>query len=115
MFNSKVFGLDTARLAAEALEATFARRTHIKVIFGEERRVSGTLGKAVNLPGIRKRLESRVSKQREQGLDEFRALWDTLSNTTCESVLVAIGWYDPDKLDWDDKRSNRRPDISNDS
>lgn len=115
MFNSKKFDIETARSAAEALEITLARRTHKKVIFGEERRVSGTLGKAVNLPGIRKRLESRITKQRDRGLVDFQALWDSLSFATCNSVLKAIGWYNPDELAWDDKRSNRRPDLSEDS
>lgn len=114
MFNSKKFDIETARSAAEALEITLARRTHKKVIFGEERRVSGTLGKAVNLPGIRKRLESRITKQRDRGLVDFQALWDSLSFATCNSVLKAIGWYNPDELAWDDKRSNRRPDLSED-
>ena len=114
MLSSEEFNIKTALAAAEALEVILARRTHIRVILGEERRVSGSLGKAVNLPEIRKRLESRSSKLRDQGLGEFRALWDTLSLATCNSVLEAIGWYDPGDLQWDDKRSNRRPDISED-
>lgn len=115
MFSSDEFNVQTASLAATALKTILARRTHIKVIFGEEHRVPGTLGKAVNLPGITRRLENRSSKQREQGLDEFRALWDTLSARTCRAVLEAIGWYDPHDLEWDDKRSNRQADVSDDS
>ena len=114
MFKSEEFDLKSASLAAEVLAKTLARRTHVKVIFGEERRVSGTLGLALNLPAIRKRLLSRSIKQRQRGLDEFKALWDTLSSGTCNSVLEAIGWYDPAKLEWDDQRSNRRPDLSED-
>lgn len=108
MFNSEEFNVQNALLAAVALKTIFARRTHVRVILGEERRIPGTLGNAVNLPGITRHLESAVSKRREQGLREFRALWDTLSAATCKSVLDAIGWYDPLDLDWDDKRSNRR-------
>jgi hypothetical protein len=115
MFKSEKFDLVSASLAAEVLAKILARRTHVKVVFGEERRVSGTLGFALNLPAIRKRLESRSIKQRERGLDEFKALWDTLSSRTCNSVLKEIGWYDPTKLEWDDQRSNRRPDLSEDS
>ena len=112
MFKSEEFSTESALLAAVALATIFARRTHIRVILGEERRVSGSLGKAVNLPGITSLLEHRSPKQRERGLGEFRALWDTLSAASRNSVLEAIGWYDPVKLEWDDIRSNRRPDVS---
>ncbi len=114
MFKSEDFTAKTALTAARALAGTLARRTHIRVIYGEEQRVSGSLGQAVNLPGITYRLESRSTKQRERGLAEFRALWDTLSAPTCNSVLDQMGWYDPNELQWEDQRSNRRPDFSED-
>ena len=49
------------------------------------------------------------------GLEDFQELWPTLSPQTRERVLEAIGWYDPKELDWDDKRSNRRPLVDPDS
>ena len=113
-FKSEDFDLKTALLAAQALAKIFARRTHIKVILGEERRVAGTLGQAVNLPGMTAGLEHRSQAQRERALADFRALWNTLSASTCNTVLEDIGWYDPKKLDWEDVRSNRRPDVLDD-
>ena len=114
VFKSKNFQVESALLAALALSQILARRIHRKMIFGEERLIAGTLGEAVKLPSITHRLEHRSSKQRDQGLEDFKLLWDTLSLATCQSVLDAIGWYKPQDLDWEDKRSNRRPDISED-
>ncbi len=114
MLNSQEFDIRTAQKAAVALAAILERRTRVKVILGEERVVPGTLGKVIRLPSIIARLESRVSTTRARGLEDFRQLWDTLSVQTTREVLNAIGWYEPHELDWEDPRSNRRPDLSED-
>ncbi len=114
MLTGQDFDIAKAQKAAVALEVILERRTRVKVILGEERVVPGTLGKAIKLPSIIARLESRSSNVRNRGLLEFRQLWDTLSAQTTREVLDAIGWYDPAKLDWEDPRSNRRPDLSDD-
>ncbi len=111
MFTSDQFDTGTALKAALALKKTLARRTHVKLVNGEERVVPGTLGEAIGLPGMISRLESRSSPQRDRGLEDFRTLWTTLSPQTTRKVLEAIGWYEPKDLDWDDPRSNRRPDL----
>lgn len=114
MLNSELFTTSTGLSAAIALKKIFARRTHVVLVLGEERRIPGTLGNAVNLPSITRRLEHRSAKQREQALEEFKALWNTLSAVTRNSVSEVIGWYEPEELTWDDKRSNRRPDLPED-
>jgi hypothetical protein len=114
IFPSEEFDVKSALSAAVALKKVLVQRTYKKVVNGEERLFAGTLGEAVHVPEITARLESRSSKQRERGLEEFRALWDTLATRTRNSVLDAIGWYDPRELLWDDKRSNRRPGIAED-
>lgn len=76
---------------------------------GHEVLVPGQLGEALHLPRIIQRLQSKQLRQREQGLDDFQSLWPTLSDNTRFKVLDNLGWYDPSDLDWDDKRSNRRP------
>lgn len=110
--DSEEFNLETARLAADALEEVFARRTHRKKYLGQIITVPGKLGEAVKLPTIKSKLNSRVGRRQESGLDDFRFLWDTLSAVTQETVLTAIGWYEPTRLEWDDKRSNRKPKIT---
>ena len=114
MFKSEDFDTRTALKAALALRETLAQRTHVKRVAGEERVVPGTLGEAVKLPVIISYLASRSSRRRDSGLEDFQALWNTLSSQTCNRVLLAIGWYEPKELDWDDPRSNRRPDLSGD-
>ena len=69
----------------------------------------GQLGEALQLPRITNRLQSKQQRLRDQGLDDFQELWPTLSLATREKVLSAIGWYDPKDLNWEDKRSNRKP------
>lgn len=114
MLQSEDFDEALALQAALALRKIFAQRTHVKLVHGEERVVQGTLGEAVRLPSTISLLGHRSAKQREKGLGEFRRLWDTLSSHTCRKVLDAIGWYEPKDLDWEDPRSNRRPDLSQD-
>jgi Ser/Thr protein kinase RdoA (MazF antagonist) len=103
------FSIETALDAAGALHRVLAARTHRRKVMGQEVWVPGQLGEALHLPRIMRRLQSKQQKQREQGLDEFHELWPTLSPATREKVLHRIGWYNPKELDWEDKRSNRRP------
>lgn len=110
--DSEEFSLESARLAAEALEQVLAARTHRKKYLGKIYTVPGKLGEALKLPTIIAKLNSRVTTRRDAGLEDFQFLWDTLSEATKESVLVHIGWYEPTRLDWEDKRSNRKPRIS---
>ncbi|GHD52315.1 hypothetical protein SAMN05216429_106179 [Marinobacter persicus] len=103
------FTVETALQAAVELQRVLAARTHRRKVMGQEVQVPGQLGEALKLPGIIRRLQSKQQRQRDTGLDAFTELWPTLSATTREQVLNGIGWYDPKELDWDDKRSNRRP------
>lgn len=107
--DSEHFTTETALEAAVALDKILARRMHRKKVLGQEVLVPGQLGQALHLPLILRRLNSKQLRQREQGLEDFSALWHTLSATTRGKVLDALDWYDPKRLDWDDKRSNRRP------
>lgn len=111
---SEDFDIDTALEAAKALEKVLASRIHRKKVWGQEIIVPGQLGEALKLPTIISQLSGKVIKRKEKGLTNFQELWDTLSHTTRDEVLNHIGWYDPRELDWDDKRSNRRPDSGND-
>lgn len=103
------FDVATALDAATALQRVLAARTHRRKVMGQDVLVPGQLGEALHLPQIIRRLQSKQLRQREQGLDDFHELWPTLSPATREKVLDHIGWYDPKSLDWEDKRSNRRP------
>lgn len=110
--DSEEFNLESARRAAEALQAVLAARTHRKKYLGKMYTVPGRLGEALKLPTIIRKLNSRVVSRQESGLDEFQFLWDTLSEPTRQSVLELIGWYEPTDLDWDDPRSNRKPKLT---
>ena len=112
MLDSEEFNLESARCAAEALEQVLAARTHRKKYLGKIYTVPGRLGEALKLPTIIAKLNSRVTSRQESGLEDFQFLWDTLSAPTRESVLEQIGWYEPTRLDWEDKRSNRKPRIT---
>ena len=111
----ETFTIETALDAATELRKVLAARTHRRKGMGQEVMVPGQLGEALQLPRIINRLQSKQMKQRELGLEDFQELWPTLSPQTRERVLGAIGWYDPKELDWDDKRSNRRPLVDPDS
>jgi hypothetical protein len=111
---NEVFTVETALEAATALHHVLAARTHRRKVMGQEVLVPGQLGEALHLPQIIRRLQSRQNRQREQGLEDFQDLWQTLSPITRDKVLDTIGWYDPKSLDWEDKRSNRRPDTDTD-
>ena len=111
----ETFTIETALDAATELRKVLAARTHRRKVMGQEVMVPGQLGEALQLPRIINRLQSKHMKQRELGLEDFQELWPTLSPQTRERVLGAIGWYDPKELDWDDKRSNRRPLVDPDS
>ena len=109
------FRIETALDAATELRRVLAARTHRRKVMGQEVLVPGQLGEALQLPRIISRLQSKQQRQRDQGLDDFQELWPTLSPMTREKVLDALGWYDPKELNWDDKRSNRRPLVDPDS
>jgi len=106
---SEHFNMETALLAAQSLEAVFARRTHRRKFMGQVVIVPGQLGDALRLPHIIEKLQSKSGKRRQSGLEAFQTLWDTLSESTREQALREIGWYNPQELDWEDQRSNRRP------
>ena len=109
------FSIETALDAATELRRVLAARTHRRKVMGQEVLVPGQLGEALQLPRIISRLQSKQQRQRDQGLDDFQELRPTLSPMTREKVLDALGWYDPKELNWDDKRSNRRPLVDPDS
>ncbi|KAA1173150.1 hypothetical protein FWJ25_11675 [Marinobacter salinexigens] len=110
----ETFTEDTALDAAIELQKVLAARTHRRKVMGQDVLVPGQLGEALQLPRIINRLRSKQQRIRDLGVDDFQELWPTLSPRTREKVLNAIGWYDPKELDWDDKRSNRRPVIDPD-
>lgn len=107
----ETFTTETALDAAAELRRVLAARTHRRKVLGQEVLVPGQLGEALHLPQIVNRLQSKQQRLRDQGLDDFQELWPTLSTTTREKVLNAIGWYNPKDLSWEDKRSNRRPPV----
>lgn len=107
--DSEEFDMETALVAAQSLQAVFARRTHKRKFMGQVFIVPGQLGDALRLPSIVEKLQSKSAKRRRDGLEAFQNLWSTLSDITKEQALRDIGWYDPQELPWDDKRSNRRP------
>ena len=109
--DTDAFDVALALKVANALKVILENRTRVKVILGEERVVPGTLGEVIRLPTIMTRLESRSRLARDDALLEFQMLWSTLSEKTTAEVLDAIGWYDPNDLDWEDPRSNRHPNL----
>ncbi|WP_273208026.1 hypothetical protein [Marinobacter subterrani] len=110
----ETFTTETALEAATQLRKVLAARTHRRKVMGQEVLVPGQLGDALQLPRIINRLQSKQPRQRELGLEDFQELWPTLSPQTRGRVLNAIGWYDPKELDWEDKRSNRKPRVDPD-
>ncbi len=114
LLDLETFTVESALEAATELRRVLAARTHRRKVLGQEVIVPGQLGEALQLPRIISRLQSKQQRQREAGLEDFQDLWPTLSPQTRERVLTAIGWYDPKELDWDDKRSNRRPVVDPD-
>lgn len=109
MPETEAFSTETALEAAIALQQVLASRTHRRKVMGQDVLVPGQLGEALQLPRIINRLQSKQQRQRETGLNDFTDLWPTLSPHTRDKVLNRIGWYDPKELEWEDKRSNRRP------
>lgn len=105
------FDIDTAYEAVKALQQVLARRTHRRRYLGQEVVVPGQLGSALRLPFIAEQLQGKTAPRRERGLEAFQCLWPTLSPDTQNQVLDLIGWYEPEQLSWEDKRSNRRPTL----
>ncbi|MEC7378536.1 MAG: hypothetical protein VX421_13060 [Pseudomonadota bacterium] len=114
LLDLETFTVETALEAATELRQVLAARTHRRKVLGQEVIVPGQLGEALQLPKIINRLQSKQQRLRDAGLEDFQDLWPTLSPQTRERVLTAIGWYDPKELEWDDKRSNRRPVVDPD-
>jgi len=108
---SEDFNVDSALDAARALQSVLASRVHRKKVWGQEVIIPGQLGEALRLPHIIRQLSGKIAKRRQQGLMHFQELWETLSYPTKKEVLQHIGWYDPKELEWDDKRSNKRPET----
>jgi hypothetical protein len=96
---------------AQELVRVLELRTHRKKVLGQYYNIPGQLPQALGLPVIIEKLASRQAQRRLSGQEQFRDLWVTLSSATRRRVLQEVGWYDPGDLDWDDKRSNRRPKI----
>lgn len=109
LVNSDDFDIELAQQAVQSLQLVLAARTHKKKYLGKDYVLPGQLGKALKLPQIHSRLNSPMSNRRQQGLDDFKFLWDTLSENTRHIVAEDLGWYEPERLEWDDKRSNRKP------
>jgi hypothetical protein len=104
--------LDVALDAAAELQRVLAARTHRKKVLGQIHLIPGQLGAAIGLPTIISKMQSKQAQRRADGLAAFNTLWVTLSKQTRRRVLDAIGWYDPEELDWEDKRSNLRPRLN---
>ncbi len=109
MIDAEEFDEETALAAALALQQVLAQRTHRRKYLGQVYVVPGKLGEALKLPSIISRLQSKVVRRRAKGQEDFCLLSVTLSVPTREAVLPAVNWSDPKSLNWDDKRSNRRP------
>src|SRR5690554_2083738 len=115
LLDSDTFTVDTALEAATELQKVLASRMHRRKVMGQEVLVPGQLGDALQLPRTINRLQSKQQKQREKGLEDFQELWPTLSRFTQHRVLDKLGWYNPKELDWEDKRTNRRPVVDPDA
>ncbi|MBE0484947.1 hypothetical protein [Marinobacter sp.] len=115
LLDSDTFTVETALEAAAELQKVLAARTHRRKVMGQEVLVPGQLGEALHLPRILNRLRSKQQRHRDKGLEDFQELWPTLSRFTRQKVLEKLGWYDPKNLDWEDKRSNRRPVVDPDA
>ncbi|MCP5162642.1 MAG: hypothetical protein H6999_02920 [Hahellaceae bacterium] len=94
------------------LKEVLQRRTHVKKNLGKTYLLRGTLVAALKLPQIQDQLQSKSRPRRERGLEAFQSVWNTLSPETRQLVLDQMGWYEPEKLSWDDPRSNRRPTLT---
>lgn len=101
--------IESLRELAGAIHAVLDSRLHRRVHLGEEILVKGSLSRALHLPEIRKRLNAVNEARQQQAVNELTRLWQTLSETTRQTVIERLEWYEPDQLDWDDPRSNRKP------
>lgn len=94
---------------ATTLETVLNRRTHRRIIMGEDVIVSGSLSKALKLPQLILQLQSPQTRKKQQASEQLQTIWQTLSESTQLAVQQELNWYDPKALDWDDPRSNRNP------
>jgi hypothetical protein len=110
--DSDDFHIGNVLEAAIALDLILKKRVHPKKNwYGETILSPSKLGIDLGLPKILKRLNSKTISQKEKGLEDFQNIWMSLSAPTRTQVEESIGWYEPENLDWDDIRSNRRPKI----
>ena len=107
--NLNELDISAIRQFAQVLEDVLSERTHKRVHLGEEIVVKGSLAKALKLPKLLKDLSSNKANIQEAAKDQFITLWTTLSQSTKDAVIRRVDWYDPQELDWDDPRSNRKP------
>lgn len=106
------FSLEAQIELLDGIEQVLDNRMHKRKVMGEDVLVKGSLSKALRIPEIRRKLASRNSTRQHKGTLALAELWATLSPVTQQSVLALISWYDPSTLEWDDPRSNRRPQSS---
>lgn len=84
------------------------KRTHKRIVLGEEITVPGSLSVALNLPTLLSRMKSRHKNRQTDARNKFIDIWPSLSDETRSQVLNQINWYESNKLPWDDPRSNRK-------
>ena len=101
--------IETARTLVNALEDVLDSRTHKRDHLGEEIIVKGSLSKALKIPELKRTLSRSNDALQKQGLEQLSTLWTTLSDSTKQATLDKSGLYEPNELNWDDSRSNRRP------
>ncbi len=106
--------LNRSQLAAclTALIHVLNQRKHVRVIMGKEVLVEGSLSKALKLPELLKQINSVHRAKQDKAILQFIEIWPTLSETTRELSINALGWYEPNDLEWDDPRSNKKTRLS---
>ncbi len=107
----RAFNVEAVRQLAQALQQVLDSRTHKRIYLGDEIRVKGSLSKALKLPEIIRTLNSPHHERQIKAQDAIAELWATLSPSTQEHTLEKLNWYEPNALDWEDPRSNRRPSL----
>jgi hypothetical protein len=93
------------------LEQVLDARQHKRIHLGEEITVSGSLSKALKLSELQRKLQRYKNTDYASYKDQLEKIWLSLSNDTRQHVLELLHWYDYHDLDWDDPRSNRKPNL----